>query len=250
MTSIANTPPPVATPAAAVAAATTPAVPANVPPATLSLAQMNESNVPANVYNELNEQIKLKSEALSKQLEEQKKDYVLLGMSLAAQKELASTIASNPELLTELDARFKEPVQSFATQYTERNTADPVFGAADQKIFERASDIVGVSLLSRKRASPSADTTMSITKRAENGQGAPVNTQGTFDNGLQIANRPPPSLSTPAKPVDILASLDASLSTIGNSIKTIGMRPNGTLSMANYAANANQVDFNSVRVRN
>ena len=245
MTSIANAPPPTA-------AAATPATPAATSPAvpTLSLATINESSVPANVYNELNEQIKLKSETLSKQLEEQKKDYVLLGMSLAAQKDLASTIASNADLVNELDDRFKGPVQSFAAQYTERNTADPVFGAADQKIFERASDIVGVSLLSRKRASPSADTTMSITKRAENGQGVPVNTQGTFDNGLQIANRPPPSLSTPAKPINVLDALDASLSTIGNSIKTIGMRPNGTLSMANYAANANQVDFNSVRVRN
>lgn len=239
MTSIANqtaTPSPAASaPPVSIASPTPAGVPASTPaPAPIggtTLADTNASNVPANVYNDLNEQIKVRTEQLSKELEQQKRDYVLLGMSLAAQKDLAKNIASNPDLINGLDEQFKKPIQMFNDQYTERTKADAVFGAADTRIFDDASLIYGVSVSAVKRSSPSADTTVNATKRADI-NGAPVATHATFDNGMTVARPPAPApalIATPAtggKEIPLLDMLDASIGGIREKNKSVGMNFN------------------------
>lgn len=253
MTSIANTTPST-TPAAPVAAA--PAPPAAVSPPALSMAQMTESNVPATVYNEMTERIKTEMATLSKQLEDQKKEYVMLGMSLAKQDDLATTIAKNPDLMTEVPDEFKPHIQNFQNQYNERKAADKIYGAADPQVFDSASLVVGMSIAGRKRAAPGADTTMTITKRGTDASGSPLATQAapTSDAGPIISrpSAPAPALvanaSTGGQPMDLLAALNAGLSSIKERNAKVGMH-HGTysVSVANYSSPANTVDYRDVR---
>ncbi len=238
---------PPATPAAAPTPAATPA-PAATPPAPLGLNQINETNVPANVYNELMAKIAEGTEAGLKAVDDRKREWFEKGRSSAAQFDLADTINANVDVLNALPDQYKTTINSFATQHKAAVTADPVYGAADQALFDSAKTIVGLSL-SFKRPPPAAAADPTATKNVAvpGATGLPVPVPAAAAGPLTIDPNATPVGRPPVVPTaggassgagTIWDKLTNDIASINAQATQSGIRPIGNLSTVSHARNA------------
>lgn len=211
--------------------------------------------MPANVYNELMAKIAEGTEAGLKAVDDRKREWFEKGKTSAAQVDLAETINANVDVLNALPEQYKKTINSFAVQHKEAVAADPVYGAAEQLLFDNAKTIVGLSL-SFKRPPPAAvdpTATKNVAVAGATGQPVPVPAATgplTIDPNAAPVGRPgastAPAAAAPPGAGNALDLLTANIASIQAQASQSGIRPIGNLSTVSYSKNAQSVRFNDV----